>query len=78
VGWLGPGLTETYETPDVLAEADIKYVGDRGCDDEPAEIAINHGPLVTLPLHGRKRHPHDDPLVEDAAPAKILSFAIHP
>jgi peptidoglycan/xylan/chitin deacetylase (PgdA/CDA1 family) len=49
VGWLGPGLTETYETPDLLAEAGVKYVGDWVYDDEPTEIATRHGPLVTLP-----------------------------
>ena len=25
VGWLGPGLTQTYETPDLLAAAGVKY-----------------------------------------------------
>ena len=49
VGWLGPGLTETYETPDLLAEAGIEYIGDWVWDDEPATIATAHGPLVTLP-----------------------------
>jgi allantoinase len=49
VGWLGPGLTETYATPDLLAEAGIQYVGDWVWDDEPAIIATAHGPLVTLP-----------------------------
>ena len=49
VGWLGPGLTETYETPDLLAEAGVKYIGDWAYDDEPTEIATRHGPLVTLP-----------------------------
>lgn len=49
VGWLGPGLTETYETPDLLAEAGIQYVGDWVHDDEPTEIRTAHGPLVTLP-----------------------------
>jgi peptidoglycan/xylan/chitin deacetylase (PgdA/CDA1 family) len=48
-GWLGPGLTETDETPDLLAEAGVQYVGDFVHDDEPAEIATSHGPLVTLP-----------------------------
>jgi hypothetical protein len=28
VGWLGPGLTQTLETPDLLAAAGIKYIGD--------------------------------------------------
>ncbi len=49
VGWLGPGLTQTFETPDLLAEAGIKYIGDWVWDDEPAEITTKHGPLVTLP-----------------------------
>ena len=49
VGWLGPGLTQTFETPDLLAEAGIKYIGDWVWDDEPAEISTAHGPLVTLP-----------------------------
>jgi allantoinase len=49
VGWLGPGLTQTYETPDLLAEAGIQYIGDWVYDDEPTEILTAHGPLVTLP-----------------------------
>lgn len=49
LGWLGPGLTQTLETPELLAEAGVKYVGDWLWDDEPAEIATVHGPLVTLP-----------------------------
>ncbi|HUK59616.1 MAG TPA: polysaccharide deacetylase family protein [Stellaceae bacterium] len=48
-GWLGPGLTETYETPDLLAEAGVQYVGDWVYDDEPTVISTAHGPLVTLP-----------------------------
>lgn len=48
-GWLGPGLTETPETPDLLAEAGIRYVGDWVVDDLPCRIATAHGPLVALP-----------------------------
>ena len=48
-GWLGPGLTETEETPDLLAEAGVRYVGDWVYDDEPCEIATRSGTLVTLP-----------------------------
>jgi len=50
VGWLGPGLTETNETPEHLAAAGIKYVADWVYDDEPTEIATAHGSLVTLPF----------------------------
>ena len=40
VGWLGPGLTQTMETPDLLAAAGIKYIGDWVYDDEPTTIHV--------------------------------------
>jgi peptidoglycan/xylan/chitin deacetylase (PgdA/CDA1 family) len=49
VGWLGPGLTETLNTPEYLAQAGIKYIGDWVYDDEPTMIRTRKGPLVTLP-----------------------------
>jgi peptidoglycan/xylan/chitin deacetylase (PgdA/CDA1 family) len=49
IGWMGPGLTETYDTPDQLKAAGIKYICDWVWDDEPAEIETKHGPLYTLP-----------------------------
>jgi allantoinase len=49
VGWLGPGLTETYETPENLTAAGIRYIGDWVHDDEPTEISTANGPLITLP-----------------------------
>lgn len=48
-GWLGPGLTQTLETPDLLAEAGVKYIGDWVYDDEPTTITTRAGKLVTLP-----------------------------
>lgn len=49
IGWMGPGLTETYDTPDFLKQAGIKYTCDWVWDDEPAEIETKHGPFYTLP-----------------------------
>ncbi len=49
VGWLGPGLTQTYDTPDLLAAAGIKYISDWVYDDEPTVIRTAHGPMATLP-----------------------------
>jgi len=49
VGWLGPGLTQTYETPELLTAAGVKYIGDWIYDDEPTTISTANGPLVTLP-----------------------------
>src|SRR5207237_2216141 len=48
-GWLGPGLTETWETLDLLAEAGIEYVSDWVNDDQPYAIRTAHGPLVSVP-----------------------------
>jgi len=49
VGWLGPGFTQTLDTPENLAEAGIKYICDWPVDDEPCEIQTKKGPLLTLP-----------------------------
>jgi allantoinase len=49
VGWLGPGLTQTLDTPENLVDAGIKYIGDWVYDDEPTVIRTANGPLVTLP-----------------------------
>ena len=49
VGWLGPGLTQTLDTPENLVEAGVKYIGDWVYDDEPTVIKTDNGPLVTLP-----------------------------
>ncbi len=49
VGWLAPGLTETLETPDLLAEAGIRYCADWVVDDLPCQLRTAHGPLLTMP-----------------------------
>ena len=48
-GWMGPGLAETYDTPDILAEEGIEYVADWVNDDQPYEIKVKSGRLVALP-----------------------------
>ena len=49
VGWLAPGLTETLDTPDLLAEAGIRYCADWVVDDLPCTLRTEHGPLLTMP-----------------------------
>jgi allantoinase len=49
VGWLAPGLTETLETPDLLAEAGIRYCADWVVDDLPATLNTKHGPMLAMP-----------------------------
>jgi peptidoglycan/xylan/chitin deacetylase (PgdA/CDA1 family) len=48
-GWLGPGLSETWETLDYLAEEGIEYVSDWVNDDQPYEIRTATRPLVMVP-----------------------------
>ncbi len=48
-GWLGPGLTETWETLDILAEEGIEYVCDWVNDDQPYPIRTTAGTLVSVP-----------------------------
>jgi peptidoglycan/xylan/chitin deacetylase (PgdA/CDA1 family) len=49
-GWLGPGLTETWDTPDLLAEAGYDYVCDWVLDDQPVRLKTRGGKsIVNLP-----------------------------
>ncbi len=48
-GWLGPGLTETWETPDILAEEGYEYVCDWVLDDQPVVLKTRTRPLISVP-----------------------------
>jgi peptidoglycan/xylan/chitin deacetylase (PgdA/CDA1 family) len=48
-GWESPGLTETDETIDLLAEAGIEYVADWVLDEQPVPIATRAGTIVSVP-----------------------------
>ena len=48
-GWLGPALTETDNTLDLLAEAGIEYVADWCNDEQPYALKTRHGPIVAIP-----------------------------
>jgi peptidoglycan/xylan/chitin deacetylase (PgdA/CDA1 family) len=48
-GWMGPGLAETFDTPDILAEEGIEYVADWCNDDQPYEMKVKSGRLVSIP-----------------------------
>ena len=39
-GWLGPGLTETLNTPALLAELGLRYVLDWTADDQPFALDV--------------------------------------
>ena len=48
-GWLGPGLTETWQTPDVLVEEGYDYVADWVLDDQPVWLKTRGKPILNLP-----------------------------
>ena len=48
-GWLGPGLTETWETPDLLKEEGYDYVADWVLDDQPVWLKTRTAPIVNVP-----------------------------
>ena len=45
-GWLGPGLTETWETPDLLQENGYDYVCDWVLDDQPVRLKTRSGKTI--------------------------------
>lgn len=48
-GWESPGLTETEETLDLLAEAGIDYVANWVLDDLPVELRTATGSIIAVP-----------------------------
>ena len=48
-GWMGPGLAETFDTPDILAEEGIEYVCDWVNDDQPYTMKVKSGSLFSIP-----------------------------
>ena len=49
LGWMGPGLTEQLDTPELLKSCGIQYIADWVVDDEPCTIRTRGGSLVTMP-----------------------------
>jgi allantoinase len=48
-GWLGPGLKETVDTPDILKECGVRYCADWVLDDLPTWMRTKHGPMISMP-----------------------------
>ncbi len=48
-GWLGPGLTETWQTPDLLVEEGYDYLADWVLDDQPVWLKTRGKPILNVP-----------------------------
>ena len=65
-GWLGPGLRESADTPELLSAAGVEYVCDWTIDDVPVWMHTSNGPLIAMPyslelndsvMHAVENHP---------------------
>ena len=48
-GWLGPGLQETFDTPDILKALAFDYLCEWSIDDLPSWMDTRHGRIVSVP-----------------------------
>ncbi len=48
-GWLGPWISQSWVTPDLLKEAGYRYMLDWHFDDQPQWFATRAGPLLAVP-----------------------------
>jgi peptidoglycan/xylan/chitin deacetylase (PgdA/CDA1 family) len=84
-GWLGPGLTETLETPDILAEHGVRWTGDFVLA-MPYSVELNDIPVVMIQHHNEQELPRRARLTaarllqeaEASSGCKVMGIAIHP
>ena len=48
-GWLSPSLTESLNTPDLLAEEGVEYLADWANDEQPYPMRVRNGTLIAMP-----------------------------
>ena len=48
-GWLGPWISESFQTPDLLKAEGYDYVLDWCHDDRPTWLNTKNGPLLSVP-----------------------------
>ena len=48
-GWLGPALTETFNTPELLSELGLTYLLDWCSDDQPFPLNVKTGRMISVP-----------------------------
>jgi allantoinase len=68
-GWLGPGLKQTFDTPDHLRRAGVDHIFDWVLDDLPDWMRTDAGPLLAMPyslelndsvIHAVEHYPSDE------------------
>jgi allantoinase len=81
-GWLGPGLHESNNTPDLLKAEGVRYVSDWVVDDVPCWMATRYGPLIAMPytleindsaLFAIQAQPSDEMLVRTRSSVAVFA-----
>ena len=50
-GWMGPWISESVRTPDLLKAAGYRYLLDWCADDQPFWMSTRSGPMLSVPYH---------------------------
>lgn len=48
-GWIGPFLSESFNTPHILADMGVEYLCDFTADDQPFKLNTRTGSLISMP-----------------------------
>lgn len=48
-GWMGPWISESLVTPDLMKEAGYRFLMDWPCDDQPFWMRTRSGPILSVP-----------------------------
>lgn len=48
-GWMGPWMSQSRTTPDILKEQGFTFLMDWPCDDQPMWLRTRGGPLLSIP-----------------------------
>jgi peptidoglycan/xylan/chitin deacetylase (PgdA/CDA1 family) len=48
-GYLGPGISATVNTPDILCDLGLRYQAEWVLDDQPTPIRVERGRLISMP-----------------------------
>jgi hypothetical protein len=57
-GWLGPGLRESWDTLDILADEGIEYICDWCNDDQPVEMTLDSGKKLIAVQYAHELNDH--------------------
>lgn len=50
-GWMGPWISESAYTPDLLHANGYRYIMDWSADDQPFWMSTETGPILSIPYH---------------------------